>query len=114
MALEALKKDFTEAEADVKSYFEHSEEYLKLKIFKILMGMITSTAQIVLVGAIALLALFILSFAASYAIGKILEDDYLGFIIVGTFYVLTGIFCSIFRERLNKPLLRKFSKLYFD
>ena len=78
------------------------------------MGLITSGAQIMLVGAFALLALFILSFAASFAIGKALESEYLGFIIIGSVYVVIAILCYILRDRLNSPLLRKFSKQYFD
>ncbi len=114
MVFEEMKKDLMEADADVRSYLENSEEYIRLKIFKVLMGMITSGAQYMLVGAVALLALFILSFAASYAIGEALNSTYYGFFIVGGFYVFIAILCYIFRERLNGPLLRKFSKQYFD
>ena len=114
MAFEEIKKDLAEVEADVRSYLENSEEYLKLKVFKVIMGMVTLASQIVLMVIIALLALIILSFAASYAIGKALNDDYLGFVIVGGFYVLIGIICYVFRNRLNKPLIKKFSKRYFD
>ncbi len=78
------------------------------------MNMDTRATQTVLVGFFVLLALFILSFAASFAIGKVLQDVYLGFVIVGAFYILIAILCYIFRSKLNKPLLRKFSKHYFD
>lgn len=114
MAFDELKQDLTAAEADVRSYLENSEEYLKLKIFKVLMGMITATAQLLLVGALSLLALFVLSFAAAYAIGHELQNDTLGFVIVGMFYALIALLCYFLRDRLNKPLLRKFSKNYFD
>ncbi|MGB5667299.1 MAG: hypothetical protein WBM53_10655 [Maribacter sp.] len=109
-----MKKDLMEADADVRSYLENSEEYIKLKIFKVLMGLITSGAQIMLVGAFALLALFILSFAASFAIGQALESDYYGFIIIGVVYVVIAILCYVLRDKINGPLLGKFSKQYFD
>ncbi|RKN80405.1 hypothetical protein [Ulvibacterium marinum] len=114
MAFEELKRDLTETDADVRSYLENSEEYLKLKVFKVLMGMITSGAQIILVGAIALLALLILSLAASFVIGEALDSSYYGFVIVGTAYVFIAIICYLLRDRLNGPILRKFSKHYFD
>ncbi len=114
MVFKEMKKDLMEADADIRSYLENSEEYIRLKIFKVLMGLITSGAQFMLVGALALLALFILSFAASFAIGEALESTYYGFIIVGSAYVIIAILCYVFRERLNGPLLRKFSKQYFD
>jgi len=114
MAFEELKQDLTEAEADVKSYLENSEEYLKLKIFKVLMGLITAGAQLILVSAISLLALVILSFAAAFAIGNELQSDTLGFVIVGVFYVLVALLSYALKDRLNAPLLRTFSKNYFD
>ena len=109
-----MKMDLMEADADVRSYLENSEEYIRLKIFKVLMGLITSGAQIMLVGSVLLLALFILSFAASFAIGNALESDYYGFIIIGVFYLVIAILCYVLRDRINGPLLRKFSKQYFD
>ncbi|MFD0797326.1 hypothetical protein ACFQZJ_07635 [Maribacter chungangensis] len=109
-----MKQNLTGAEADVKSYLENSEEYLKLKIFKVLMGMVTATAQLLLVGAVSLVALFILSFAIAYAIGSELQNDTLGFGIVGIFYALVALLCYFLRDKLNKPLLKKFSKNYFD
>jgi len=114
MSFEEMKKDLMEADADIRSYLENSEEYIRLKIFKVLMGMITSVAQFIMVGALTLFALFILSLAASFAIGEALESTYYGFIIIGSVYVVIAILCYIFRKRLNGPLLRKFSKHYFD
>ncbi len=114
MAFEKLKKDLMEADADVRSYLDNSEEYLKLKVFKILMRSITAGAQVLLVGAIALLALFLLSFAASFGIGQWLDNTFYGFLIVGGFYVIVGIVCYLLRHRLNGPLLRRFSFYYFD
>ncbi|MGB5378895.1 hypothetical protein [Muriicola sp.] len=114
MAFEEMKKDLMEANADVRSYLENSEEYIRLKIFKVLMGLITSGAQIMLVGAVALLALFILSFAASFAIGEALGSNYYGFLIIGGVYLVIAFLCYVLRDRLNGPLLRKFSKQYFD
>ena len=102
------------AEADVRSYLDNSEEYLKLKIFKIIMGMVTAAAQLILIGAISFLALFIISFAGAVALGNSLQDETLGFLIVGLFYVIVTVVCYVFRAKLNKPLLLKFSKNYFD
>ena len=114
MAFDELKKDLTEADVDVRSYLENSEEYFKLKIFKALMRSVTAFTHAMLIGAVGLLALFLLSFAASYAIGSAMQSTYQGFIIVGLFYVLVALLCYLLRDRLDRPLLRKFSKYYFD
>ena len=52
MAFEELKMDLKEADADLRSYLEHSEEHLKLKVFKVFMVSVTSAAQALLIGAI--------------------------------------------------------------
>lgn len=114
MAFHELKKDLMEADANMRSYLEHSEEYARLKAFKVLMRMITESAQVLLVGALAFLALLFLSLSASYALGKALNDTFYGFLIIGGAYVIVGLLGYFFRHWLEKPLLRKFSKHYFD
>ena len=114
MVLEELKKDLTEAEADVRFYLDHSEEYFQLKVFKVLMASVTSMAQMVLIGAIGMLTLFIVSIGVSLALNEVLNSFYIGFILTGIFYLFIGVICYFLRDKLNKPLLRKFSKHYFD
>ncbi len=103
-----------EADSDIRSYLENSEAYFKLKIFKALMRAVTSFTHVVVVGAIAFLAVFFLSLGVSYSIGQALENTFYGFAIVGGFYVVVAILCYVFRQRLDSPLLRRFSKYYFE
>lgn len=114
MAFDELKKDLVEANADIKSYLEHSEEYLKLKAFKVFMVSVTSVAHVFLIGVALLLALFFLSIAISLAIGAALGKPVYGYLIVGAFYVLLSILFYIFRDRIDRPILQKFSKHFFD
>ena len=114
MAFEELKKDFLDADANIRSYAKNSDEYVRLKIFKILMRSITSFAQILVVGSVFLIAILLLSLAVSYSIGQAMDNFYYGFLIVGLCYVVFGIICYVFREKFNKPLIRRFSKYYFE
>ncbi|NAS13732.1 hypothetical protein [Poritiphilus flavus] len=114
MVLDELKKDLTAADADLRSYFENSEEYLKLRVFKVLMRAITSGAKVLLVGSVALLTLFLLSLATSFGIGQLLNNTFYGFLITGGFFILVTAVCYYFRNRVNGPLLRRFSSYYFD
>jgi len=114
MAFEELKHNVSELDENVNSYVENSIEYAKLKGFKVSMVLVTYFIKILLIGTVALLALLLLSLAVSFALGQNMEQDYYGFLIVGLFYVVLGILCYLFRDRLNKPLLRIFSKYYFD
>ena len=114
MAFEELKKDLMEADADVRSYLNHSDEYFRLQVFKVLMRFLTTSLQTVLVGLGIVFVLFFLSLGASLALCEVLDSYYLGFVLVGGFYMLVSLFLYVFRKRLNGTLLRKFSPLYFD
>lgn len=114
MALEDLKDNLSEIDRNVRAYLENTEEYYKLKAFKITMRSISSLVKLLLFGSIALLALFMLSFALAYGVGQWLDDVFLGFLIVGGLYILFGIILYLFRNKLDRPLLKKFSDYYFD
>ncbi len=114
MAFEELKENLSEADASMRSYLESSKEYYKLRAFKFLMRGITAFSKVLLVGTVAIFALFFLSLAAAYGIGQYLDNTFYGFLIVGAFYVLLGIVLYLLRHKLNTPLLRKFSEFYFD
>lgn len=114
MAFEELKHDFSEIDKEVSAYVEHSLEYAKLKSFKISMVLVTYFAKVVLIGIFAILTLLFLSLAASFALGNKFDNLLYGFLTVGLIYLLLGIIGYAIRDRLNKPILRMFSKYYFD
>lgn len=114
MAFEELKEDLIGAKADMRSYIEISDEYVKLKVFKILMRYVTGTAQFLIIGVGLTLALLFWSFAAALALSEALDSYYTGFTIVGSTYTLIAILLFIFREKLNIPILKKFSTHYFE
>lgn len=114
MAFEELKHDFSEIDKEVSAYVEHSLEYAKLKSFKISMVLVTYFAKVILVGAFAFLTLLFLSLAVSIALGEVFNNYLYGFLTVGLVYFLLAIIGYALKDKLNKPILRKFSKYYFD
>lgn len=114
MAFDELKDNFAEAEASANSYLESSRQFYKLKGFKVLMKAVIVFAKIASVGILLVMALLFLSISAAYWIGTALESTAKGFLIVGLFYILIGIVIYLLRHMLRKPLLKKFSELYFD
>ncbi len=114
MAFEEVRENFSEAEASARSYIDSTGEYYKLKGFKFLMKGITSFSKILMIGTVAFLALFFLSLAASFGIGQALDNTFYGFLCVGGFYAVVGLVLYLFRQKINKPFLRKFSEFYFD
>ena len=114
MKIDELKKDLIEAQTDIRSYFSYSEEYIQLKIFKILSRLLTSTLQSLLIGVSIVFVLFFVSLGVSIALGEVYESYVVGFLIVGAFYVLLALLLYLFRNHLSKPVLRIFSTYYFD
>ena len=114
MALEEIRENLSEVDSDIRSYLQNTGEYYKIQGFKIGMRTMTSFAKMLMLGSIALLALFMLSFAAAYGIGLWLENTFLGFLFVGLFYIFIAIIFYLYRDILDKPMLKKFSEYYFD
>lgn len=114
MVFDELKENLSQIDEGLHSFIDSSREYYKLRTFKFLMKSATVLAKWVCLGFIALLALFILSIAASYGIGQLLNNTFYGFLCVGLFYVLVGIIFYLLRNRIDRPLLKKFSEYYFD
>lgn len=106
---EALNQAIGEAQ----HYLETGKEYVRLQVFKISMQLVTTMVKGLLLGVLGLLALLFLSFYAAQALGSYFGDMYLGYLVIGSFYLLASAIAFIFRKRLEKPVLRHFSYLYF-
>ena len=114
MAFEELKNDLMGLKTEVGSYIEHSDEYYRLKIFKVLSKNVTGLLKFILIGVSALFALLFVSFAACLWLSEVMNSYFSGFILVAGFYILIAILLYLFREQLNRPVLKKLSKYYFD
>jgi len=114
MAFDEIKKNLSEVDAEVRSYVENSIAYYKLKSFKFFMKGVTTFAKVLLLTIIFLPALIIISIAAAFGIGNLLDNTFYGFLIVASFFILVFIIVYLLRNKLNKPLLKIFSKYYYD
>ena len=114
MAFDKFKDTLLETDTDIRSYLKNSEAYLQLKVFKVLMRLVTASVQVLIVGSMLLLALFVLALGVSYAIGQILGNIWYGFAIVGVFFIFLALLCYLLRKRINKPIIKFFSTHYFD
>lgn len=108
------KEALNKAVGEVQMYLEASKEYLKLQAFKMAMHLMTSMAKVLLVGLFALLALLFLSYSAALGLGAWMGSAAYGFLTVGGIYVLIFALAYLLRKRIEPPLLRHFSNLYFD
>ncbi len=114
MAFEELKEDLSDSQRAAREYIESTADYYKLKTFKFVMKAAIALTLVLLLGTLGLLALFFLSVAASAAIGNYLGNTTQGFVVVGGFYLVLCFLAYLFRSKLEGPVLRNFSKHYFE
>jgi hypothetical protein len=114
MAFDELKNDLSDTQRAAKDYFENTAEYYKLWVFKFVMKAAIALTVVLFLGTIGLLAVFFLSVAASVAIGEYLDNFTHGLLVVGGFYLIFGLLAYLFRSRLEAPVLKNFSKHYFE
>lgn len=114
MAFESLKEDLAGSQQAARDYIESTADYYRLRTFKFLMKAVVALTLVLFLGALGSLALFFLSVAASLALGKALGNPTLGFLVVGGGYLLLGLLAYAFRRRLEAPVLKMFSKYYFE
>nr|WP_321415389.1 phage holin family protein [uncultured Allomuricauda sp.] len=114
MAFEEIKEQIDHVEEGVRSYVKNSLDFYRLQSFKSMMRGITMATKVLVIGCVVSMALLFLSLSAAFWLGTLLESTSQGFLIVGGFYVLIGLLLFLLRKKFEKPLLKKFSKFYFD
>lgn len=108
------KEALNNAVGEVQTYLDTTKDYLKLQAFKMAMHLVTSLGKILLVGLFALLALLFLSYSGALGLGAWMGNTAYGFLTVGAVYLLVFALAYLLRSRIEGPLLRHFSHLYFD
>ena len=114
MAFEEIKEQIDHVEEGVRSYVKNSLDFYRLQSFKSMMRGITMATKVLVIGCVASMALLFLSLSAAFWLGTLLESTSQGFLMVGGFYVLIGLLLFLLRKKFESPLLKKFSKFYFE
>jgi len=112
--IDNIKENLGEVNENAQQYVNSSVSYYKLKAFKLLMKGVTSMSQLLITGFILVIAALFISFAASFGIGELLDNRFLGFLIVGVFYILVAIIFYANRQIIERKILKEFSEDFFD
>lgn len=111
----SISENFKELSDAAQNYIEATIAYQKLDLYKKVMLAAVSTVHKVLVGFMALLGFIFLSFGFAIYLGELLDSTYLGYLIMGLFYVLLCIVVLLtLKPRLEKILLQKSSGKWFS
>lgn len=108
------KEELLNGGSHLKEYAQKEYEYSKLKIFFQIASLTSSLAKVLLIGtAITLFTVFI-SFALAIGLGQLFNNMYLGYIAVAGLYLLIAGIVYGLRNKLERFIVKKLSKTYFD
>jgi len=114
MAFDKIKKGLSESESAAKAYVDSTAEQIKLQTFKFAMKLVVNSVKVLILGLFFLLTFMFLSIALGYFLNTLWNSEFMGFAVIGFFYLLTGYAAYLLRAKLEGPILRNFSKHYFE
>ncbi len=114
MLFEKLKEPFVEVQSDAQKVMQSSLNYYKLLMLKIATVSVSQLVTILIIGVITFFMTLFFAIAGAFALGDYLDNNALGFLIVGAVFFVVMLIILIFRKRMiETPILSSFSKKYF-
>ncbi len=111
---EKLKEPFVEVRSDAQKVMQSNINYYKLLMFKIATISVSQLVTILIIGVITFFIALFFAVAGAFALGDYLDNNALGFLIVGVVFFLVMLIILIFRKRMiETPILSSFSEKYF-
>lgn len=115
MPFEELKDNVNNIQENTKAYVESSLAYYKLWGFKVAMQSTTMVLKFFLITICLTIFLLFISVAAALALGKTLENNAFGFLIIaGIYLILATLLYFIKIKTIEGSLLKKFSEIFFN
>ncbi|MBW3518857.1 competence protein [Flavobacterium sp. NKUCC04_CG] len=115
MAFEEVKEDIRDIKSNAKAYLDSNIEFYQLWGFKVITKATSFMLKLFLLSLFSMLTLLFISIAAAFAIGRSLESFTLGFLIVGGIYLILSLVIYYYKNLIiEKPLIRKFSDIFFN
>lgn len=111
--MSTIKENAEALQDNVHALIAKQTAYYKLWTFKVGMKSITLFIHLFLLILFITLAVLFISIAAALQLGNHLQSYAQGFLIISTFYFLMCIMVYILRDKINKPILEKFSSIFF-
>lgn len=115
MAYKEVKEELNQVKEHSEAYINTSLQYYKLWGFKVSVKAASQFMTLVLLSLFSMMALLFLSLAVAFALNDTLDSPFLGFILVGIFYVIVTIIAYLCRSFLvEKPVFKKLSEIIFN
>lgn len=99
------EKDFTDSSIGVRIFLDRSETYFKLQTFRVPIQYLVATMKTAFTSLGIAFAFLFLSLGAALVLCSVLDNYYLGFIVVVGFFGVFSFLIHIFKRELNHPTL---------
>ena len=110
-SIDTLQQLFVE----FRKYLKLQKEYTKLEVTEKLSVLLSTLILLLVVGVLAMVALFYLSFALAYILGPLVGGLMVSFSIIAGFHILLIVLIIILRKRLIiNPMVKFIAGLFFD
>jgi succinate-acetate transporter protein len=111
--MSTIKENAEAVHDNVHALIENQAAYYKLWSFKVAMKSITLLIHAFLIALFSTLTVLFISIAAALLLGDYLHNHALGFLIVSGFYLMMCLLAYLLRDKINRPILEKFSSIFF-
>jgi hypothetical protein len=111
--MSTIKENAEALHDNVHVLIEKQAEYYKLWTFKVGMKSITLLIHAFLLALFTTLTVLFISIAAALSLGDYLHSYAQGFLIVSVFYFTMCLLVYLLRDKINRPILEKFSTIFF-
>lgn len=97
-----------------EKYLRDSHDYYKLKIFQQLTVSVSMIAKALLIGGLLFIGLIFISIAAALALGDLIGNIAVGYLIVAGFFLIAGAVLYSNRRFINHEIIKKMSPKFFN
>jgi hypothetical protein len=103
-----------ESSSMAKDYAEREYEHVKLRMFYQLSTVSVGLSKKVIIGVFLIMFLFFSSVSLALYLGEAAGSTAVGFLITSGIYLLAALTAYVARSRIEKYIINKLSKIYFD
>lgn len=111
--MSTIKENAEALHDNVHALIEKQAAYYKLWAFKAGMKSITLLIHMFLLTLFSALTVLFISIAAALLLGDYLHSNAYGFLIVSGFYLTMCGLVYLLRDKIDRPILEKFSHIFF-
>ncbi|QWX83874.1 hypothetical protein H0I23_15700 [Cellulophaga sp. HaHaR_3_176] len=112
--IKSLDESTTKAAQSGENYVNSTKKYFELKAFQMLTLMSSYIVKAAILGSLSVLGLIFMAISGAIALGEYYDNKALGHLIVGSIIFIAIVLIFLLRKYLDKYIIKKLSKTYFD